>query len=610
MTFFGFARSARAAKAQKKANSTASPASLDRREPMVSSAPASHGSDKPKQSVKVPFIEDMKDAPAGSYQAWVELEMPQAFNSVAAVFRPDSERLVLIVAREAFGTSAHMEILQRLIRGGVRRELIQPILGTTELLRSIHRKYESDAAKRVDSTDVERTAWTMIDRAVEVGASDLHIETRGSFAQVFFRVHGERVEQANMSTETATAIANVLYTVHADSSSKSVSWSRDEVKDTSIERVTDAGRQVQIRFHTAPIHPAGNFQMVCRLLTMDEKTAKRLPDIGYTESQVRVLEDMIVGAQGLVLLVGPTNSGKSTSMQSIARRVRERRGQTMKLVTVEDPVEYIISGACQMGVPHGRKALEDDTGSVYNTLLKATLREDPDAVIVGEVRDAQSAETVKNLVLAGRKIIATLHVFEAMAVFSRLREIGLPESVLYMPGFISGVVYQRLVPTLCQHCAVPIFEGLERGIVDRNVYERVSRVIDLASHAVKVRSPGGCSHCQHMGIAGRTICAEILPPDLSMLDLLRRGEHQRARDYWMQNVDLNVDGMGVSAVAHGISKVAIGLIDPHDLESQVGMIRADRASASGTADYGSGAGWHESHTAVETNRLASIYQAH
>jgi len=263
-------------------------------------------------------------------------------------------------------------------------------------------------------------------------------------------------------------------------------------------------------------------------------------------------------------------------MQSIARRIRDRRGKTMKLVTVEDPVEYIIPGACQMGVPHGRRQLEGETGNIYNTLIKATLREDPDAVIVGEVRDATAADAVKNLVLAGRKIISTLHVFESMAVFSRLRELGVPESVLFMPNFISGVIYQRLVPVLCKHCAVKFEQAFARGLVEQAVFDRVSHVLDLHTSNVRVRSPGGCEHCGYMGITGRTICSEILQPDSVFLDLMRKGETQAARNQWMQNPELNINGWGISAVAHGISKIAAGMVDPADIESQIGLIRTDQ----------------------------------
>lgn len=520
------------------------------------------------------IVSDIKNVPAGKYEAWTTQQLPAKFNEIAALIRTGSKECVVLVTQEAFRNAAHMELLNRLESQHALK--VRSVRCTIEVLRSVHKANAGSAMLSMGDTDVETAAWTLIERAVQAKASDLHIETRGAYAQVFFRVYNERVEQETISTETATAIANVLYSVHADASNKGVAWSKDEVKDTSIERTMTNGGALQIRFHSAPIHPSGNFQMVCRLLVMDGQAAKPLSEIGYTQAQEQILEDMIVGAQGLVLLVGPTNSGKSTSMQSIARRIRDRRSKTMKLVTVEDPVEYIIPGACQMGVPHGRRQLEAETGSIYNTLIKATLREDPDAVVVGEIRDAAAADAVKNLVLAGRKIVSTLHVFESMAVFSRLREIGVPESVLYMPGFISGVIYQRLVPVLCPHCSVAFQQAYERGMVEQAVYDRVSHVLDLHEANVRVRSLGGCDQCDHMGIVGRTICSEILQPDATFLDLMRKGEVQAARNQWLQNQELNINGWGVSAVAHGISKIAIGQVDPADVESQIGLIRTDQ----------------------------------
>ncbi len=523
------------------------------------------------------LVTDMKTLPQGKYESWAALKFPVQFKDSAALLRTSPTEGVLLVTRGAFGGAGHMELIKRLRAMGLREfETLNTLVCSEELLRAVHKANEGVDVTRTDDTDVEVAAWSLIERAVKAKASDLHIETRGPYAQVFFRIFNERVEQETVSTETATAIANVLYSVHADASNKGISWSKDEVKDTSIERTMTGGGALQIRFHSAPIHPSGNFQVVCRLLVMDGQAAKPLSAIGYTAAQERILEDMIVGAQGLVLLVGPTNSGKSTSMQSIARRIRDRRSKTMKLVTVEDPVEYIIPGACQMGVPHGRRQLEGENGNIYNTLIKATLREDPDAVIVGEIRDATAADAVKNLVLAGRKIISTLHVFESMAVFSRLRELGIPESVLFMPGFISGVIYQRLVPVLCPHCGVKFADAFARGLVDPAVFDRVSHVLDLHATNVRVRSPGGCEKCAHMGIVGRTICSEILQPDASFLELMRKGEGQAARNLWLQNPELNISGWGVSAVAHGISKIAVGEVDPADVESQIGLIRTDQ----------------------------------
>ena len=535
------------------------------------------------------LISDVKMLPVGRYESWAALKFPVQFRDIAALVRTGPAEGVVLVVREAYGGAAHMELLQRLRALGLRAGTLVTMCCTAEVLRSLHKANANADVALMDDTEVEVAAWALIERAVKAKASDLHIETRGPYAQVFFRIFNERVEQETISTETATAIANVLYSVHADASNKGISWSKDEVKDTSIERVMTDGGALQIRFHSAPIHPSGSFQVVCRLLVMDGQAAKPLSEIGYTDAQERVLEDMIVGAQGLVLLVGPTNSGKSTSMQSIARRIRDRRGKNMKLVTVEDPVEYIIPGACQMGVPHGRRQLEGDSGNIYNTLIKATLREDPDAVIVGEVRDATAADAVKNLVLAGRKIISTLHVFEAMAVFSRLRELGVPESVLFMPNFISGVIYQRLVPVLCPHCSIKFQDAFGRGLVEQAVFDRVSHVLDLHASNVRVRSPGGCDQCGHMGIVGRTICSEILQPDATFLDLMRRGETAAARNQWMQNPELNINGWGISAVAHGISKIAAGSVDPADIESQIGLIRTDQLQGVSAMPMGPGA---------------------
>lgn len=526
-------------------------------------------------SVTPEVYEDIRHIPRGLYESFDRLDMPQTFKDGFALITSSTGKGFLLVAVEMWGSPLHLEVGNRIKKRHPDLQ-ITPHKATGEVIRTLHHQNASNGSNRlVDQTDIERFAWKLIDDAVAQQTSDIHIETRDSFAQVFFRIFGERVEQATIATESALALCNVLYGFHADSSSKKTSWTPSEVLDTSIEHETSNGTRIQIRFSSAPIHPSPNFHVVCRLLVMDVSRTPALEDIGYTNAQVRAIEDMLVGAQGLVVLVGPTNSGKSTSMQAFARRIRQNRGESIKLITVEDPVEYLISGACQMGVPHGRKQLEDKSGSVFNTLLKGTLRQDPDAVIVGEIRDKESCSAVKDLVLAGRKLLSTLHVFEAMAVYARLRELGLPESILYMSNFITGVIYQRLVPTLCPHCSIPIEEARTYGMVSHNVYERVAKAVNLESCNVRIRNPEGCSECGERGVIGRTACAEMIVPDEIFLEHMRTGNLSAARAHWNGNVDLNVNGFGVSAVAHAISKMILGQVDPHDVESQIGMIKID-----------------------------------
>ena len=342
--------------------------------------------------------------------------------------------------------------------------------------------------------------------------------------------------------------------------------------DGAIEHRTSDGLHMQLRFSSAPIFPSGNFHIVVRLLTMSA-TDRQLSDLGYTPGQLETLEAITSDLSGMVLLCGPTNSGKSTTLQALMKRIHSRMGESIKMISVEDPVEYVIPGACQIGVSRRRKTLVDErTGSAFTTFLRGTLRQDPDVVMVGEIRDLDSAAVVKDLVLAGRKLLTTLHTYSATWAFVRLRELGVPMELLTMPGFVSGVVYQRLVPVLCPQCAVSLYGEHARQRLSPATLVRALSVCDTRKHPARVRGTG-CPHCGHTGIAGRTLCAEFVIPDRHMLGLIAQQRLLEAEQYWMDRKHLDVDGLGVTALAHGIQKLRQGLVDPADLESNVGLIQ-------------------------------------
>lgn len=497
--------------------------------------------------------------------------IPPAQQEFFAVLEKDGRRF-LAVHTSQWMRPLHLEA-ERRVRERYARGQIASFRVTNEVLRALHARTVRRQAALMDRSAIENLAWNLIEDAIDKGASDIHIETRDDFAQVFFRIHGERVEQEPLSRETAFELCSVLYTVHADVNAKGVQWSIDKVLDTSIEYTSRRGKNVQLRFSSGPIAPAGNFHMVSRLLVMDAEHIVPLDEIGYAPNHLPYIEDMLLGSQGMVLLVGPTNSGKSTSMQTFIQHIRQQRGQTIKIVTVEDPVEYVIPGACQMSVPHERETMKSARGgSVFHTFLRGILRQDPDVVMIGEIRDEESAGTVKDLVLTGRKVISTLHVYEAMGVFARLREIGIPESILFMQNFIAGVIYQRLVPRLCPHCSLPLDDAVKEGIIGGPILDRIMRLTDLGGADIRVRSLMGCPSCNHMGISGRTVCAEVLVPDEYLLDLLRKHSYQEARRYWLENPGLNVEGLGVSVMGHAISKMLKGEVDPRSIESNIGIL--------------------------------------
>ena len=519
-------------------------------------------------------VREVKDVPLGEYLSFEAHDISVGFKEHFAVIKTADLHATLLVHEAHLGTHAQYELRRRVLALGI--GVLRVRVASLEIIKSVHAAHA--LVPDLEDTQVESKAWGIINSALSKKASDIHIETRGAYARVYFRIHGERREQPSMSAKSAMDMCNVLYGVHADSDNKGITWDEKTVKDAVIEHHTQEGQHVQLRLSSAPIHPSGNFHAVIRLLVMHALTCRPIEEMGYTSEQAECIEEMLAAAQGAVLLAGPTNSGKSTSLQSFIERIVEHRGRNIKVITVERPVEYLIPHACQMGVPDARRDLMNrQNGSVFTTLVAATLRQDPDVVMVGEVNDTDSAQNIKQLVLSGRKTLSTLHVYDALSVFTRLRELGVPSSVLLMKGFISGVVFQRLVPQLCSHCSEPLLGAFQAGRVRLGTYERVRACADLSLHPVRVRG-AGCEACDHLAIIGRTVCAEVLLPDETLLEHLAKGQLAAARAHWQQQRRCRIQGLGVSALSHAIAKMRLGLLDPRDIERSMGPMVLEETS--------------------------------
>lgn len=513
-----------------------------------------------------PVILDTEDVPTGRYVSFESMGIPESFATAFALLFTGEKTAILLTAVESFSTHPQFELQRRLqVEHGVKEVTVRK--ASRMVIEIVHNA--NAAVKEIENTDVETAAHDVIEAALAKRASDIHIETRETHAEVFFRIHGERVEQPMMTKQTATEICNVLAAVHADADNKGVDWDPKKVQSAVIPYKSRAGTNVQLRFSSAPIYPSGNFHAVMRVIPMDAESGLSLEET-YTDGQVQVIEEALLGSQGLVAVLGPTNSGKSASMRALIARIYERRGNAIKVITVEDPVEYVLPRACQSSA-----MAKDDGDEAFKALLKGTLRQDADVVMAGEIRDDESAENVKNLVLAGRKLATTMHVYEVIAAFTRLREIGVPPSVLFMEGFVSAFICQRLVPLLCEHCAIPIVDAVEDGRLSKSTFDRVARVADLHEDNICVRGDG-CPECNYQGIAGRTLCAEVLVPDSTFLALMSQGRQIEARNHWMSNSPLlNIDGLGVTMIAHAIHKMRKGMVDPAHVETYIGKIVID-----------------------------------
>ncbi|MBI1891894.1 MAG: Flp pilus assembly complex ATPase component TadA [Burkholderiales bacterium] len=518
-------------------------------------------------------IDSYRDIPQGILLSRVDGEFPMSdeWRQMFAVLR-SVDIHYLVVATTFFGSAHMFELRRRMQEAGL--DNIQILHTTPDVVQLLYHEAANNNRNSKDGeyTDIEALAAEIISAAAAQGASDIHIESRDHRANVFFRVNGTRRFHRDLTAANAHSLGVVLYSVHADAGSKEVSWDPNQVMDGALEWVTVTGATYQLRFSSAPIYPTGGFHIVIRLLSM-EATGLDIDKLGYSSEQKSMLDIMSSGSSGMVILCGPTNSGKSTTLQALMGRIYQRRGDTIKMITVEDPVEYVIPGACQISVARKRKTLVDhNTGSAFTTFLRGTLRQDPDVVMVGEIRDHDSASVVKDLVLAGRKLLATLHTYSALGAYIRLREIGVPWEVLTMPGFVAGVVYQRLVPLICPECSIPLVGG-GAARIPRETLFRVQQVSDLTSDNVRVKGDG-CPHCSHTGYSGRTVCAEFVLPDRILLRHLTENNFLEAERYWRKSGVGAIDG-GVTALAHGIHKMRHGLVSPMDIEDQIGLLTAD-----------------------------------
>ena len=569
---FGFARSKREAVIQKSAGKGPSPS-----QPGSVMRPNPSGFVAPQQEAQPPAIADVGVLKEMHYVSLSKFQLEPLKMHVVCMRHPEKGYLIL-VSKEVWGKPAFFDLKHRLSRQSVKVAL-RPC--EREVLQALHDANPDQTAEveQLDQSSIERLTDEIFNEASAMGVSDIHIECRNTYADVMFRVFGQRVQKRTISKEAALGMAGLLFDVRADHGAKrDIKWSPDVPMDAVIDHEDEKGRHIQVRFASAPIFPRGSFQIVCRLLKMDPQAAPPFESLGYTAQQLARIEEMIIGAQGLVLLVGPTNSGKSTTMQALARRILDVRGQTIKIESIEDPVEYIIPGAVQMPV---------SSRADFADLLKSTLRHDPDVLLVGEVRDAESAESIKNIVLAGRKVLATLHAYDAMAAWSRLTHIGVPADVLFMSGFISGIIYQRLLPKLCQHCALDYETVRDQGKLPAALVERIERVFMMGSAQLKLHNPEGCDHCRTgaPGYKGRVVCAEYVVPDQTMLDTLREGRHQVAKNQWMATP--SDTGFGATAIGHALMLMAQGLVDPRDVESQVGVIRLPQVAVDLAVSSGS-----------------------
>jgi general secretion pathway protein E len=328
-----------------------------------------------------------------------------------------------------------------------------------------------------------------ISRSLDMRASDIHFEPFEHNFKIRYRVDGVLYDlDQHPKTMQAAIISRLKLMANLNIAERRLP------QDGRI-KIKFGNRQTDIRVSTSPTIYGES--VVLRLLAQ-ETAEYQLDKLGMNPDQLVILEDLIERPFGIILVTGPTGSGKTTTLYSVLKNINS---STKKIITVEDPVEYQIDGINQIQV-------KPQIGLTFASALRSLVRQDPDVLLIGEIRDKETADIAIESALTGHLVLSTLHTNDAPGAITRLRDLGI-ESFL-MADSMLAVIAQRLVRLLCPSCRTPY----EARDVDRN---RLFQVMANLPEKVTLYQAKGCDRCGHTGFKGRQAIFEVM----SITDLVR-----------------------------------------------------------------------------------------
>ncbi|EEV8377594.1 Flp pilus assembly complex ATPase component, partial [Escherichia coli] len=443
------------------------------------------------------------------------------------------------------------------------------------LITSLYNNREEDVDQTANNKLTEFFDG-IIGYSLEQQVSDIHFEKRASKSQIRMRRHGELLFYKSLDPKYTMDLCTVIYNVLAESESKDINFNADDYQAAAINRIVN-NIEVKLRYQSLPTYPGG-FDVVLRVLPIgsDDEKYTPLSKLGYSPSQEKALLNIIAKPVGALIIAGTTGSGKSTTLKNLLMFTNLARGLKCKIYTIEDPPEYKIPHVSQIPVRR-MKADENSTKSPFHAPLVAAMRGDPDILMIGEIRDGFTGDGLKKATQSGHQVMTTIHASSALGIIERLADFGIKPSVMGSPEFLTGLIYQKLIPIICPHCSTPFNEILEGMKVDSKAVElnkRLEDVADLSKDNIRVRG-NGCSHCNNLGVIGRTVCAEIISPDFTMLKYFREEDAIGAYEYWRGLSDGLRDSenmTGKTVLEHAISKMRKGIVCPKDIEEAFGPI--------------------------------------
>lgn len=497
------------------------------------------------QYFSIPYIDTITEKMTDqALLAKIQFQFLRA-NLVIPVIQDDK---LLIVAADPFNVAALDELVlilgkhagQAVAAGSVIVDAINrfyPLQGATSMMEELEEDTkliegeldigqvdENDVLSMASKTPVVKLVNHILFQAVKKDASDIHIEPYEKEVRIRYRVDGVMFLALNPPKRIQSALISRLKIM----ANLDIAEKRKPL-DGRIE-IKVSGKEIDIRVSVLPVQYGE--RIVMRLLDKS-KTFMQLDKLGFSPRDLKVIQHTIAEPNGIMLVTGPTGSGKTTTLYAILSRLNS---PSVNIITVEDPVEYQVSGINQVQV-------NEKVGLTFAVALRSILRQDPDIVMIGETRDAETAQIAIQASLTGHFVLSTLHTNSAAATITRLIDMGIEPFLI--SSTITAVLAQRLVRKLCDAC--------------KKQYQPSAEVLQILGvspeHAAKITfyEAVGCLKCMESGYSGRIPIFEIMQVTHAVAKLIIAKAD--AREIQKQAL---ADGMTV-LIQDGIVKIEAGL---------------------------------------------------
>ncbi len=358
---------------------------------------------------------------------------------------------------------------------------------------------DTELIRMLDDAPVVRIVETIIQDAARMGASDIHIEPRADHVQVRYRIDGQLSTITRLPKDMQRAVLSRIKLL-ADEDIAESRFPQGGRFDTVVDN-----RPLDLRVSTLPTY--WGEKAVLRLLDKSQVFVS-LGELGFLPQMQKQFEELVTRPQGMILVTGPTGSGKSTTLYAALHTINEDR---INISTVEDPIEYEVQGLNQTQV-------KPEIGLDFAEFLRHILRQDPDVILVGEIRDLETAQMAFRAALTGHLVLSTLHTNDAPSAVTRLVDIGIAPYII--GSSILGVLAQRLVRRICPHCR-------EQYQPSSQELERLNLTEEQAAK-IRFHVGRGCRHCRNTGYSGRVAVYELMKMNDELRKALSRGEDASA----------------------------------------------------------------------------------